>query len=66
MLVTHDIDEAIKLADRIAILKIGGILAQVDTPEDLLREPVDEFVADFLGDDRGSSGCRSCGSARPG
>jgi osmoprotectant transport system ATP-binding protein len=53
VLVTHDIDEAIKLADRIAILKIGGILAQVDTPEDLLREPVDEFVADFLGDDRG-------------
>jgi osmoprotectant transport system ATP-binding protein len=53
VLVTHDIDEAIKLADRIAILKVGGILAQVDTPEDLLRSPVDEFVADFLGDDRG-------------
>jgi osmoprotectant transport system ATP-binding protein len=53
VLVTHDIDEAIKLADRIAILKLGGILAQVDKPEDLLREPVDEFVADFLGDDRG-------------
>jgi osmoprotectant transport system ATP-binding protein len=53
VLVTHDIDEAIKLADRIAILKVGGILAQVDTPEDLLRDPVDEFVADFLGDDRG-------------
>jgi osmoprotectant transport system ATP-binding protein len=53
VLVTHDIDEAIKLADRIAILKVGGILAQVDTPEDLLRDPVNEFVADFLGDDRG-------------
>ena len=37
VLVTHDIDEAIKLADRIAILKLGGILAQVDKPEDLLR-----------------------------
>ncbi len=53
VLVTHDIDEAIKLADRIAILKVGGILAQVDTPEELLRSPADEFVADFLGDDRG-------------
>ncbi|HEY7070868.1 MAG TPA: betaine/proline/choline family ABC transporter ATP-binding protein [Acidimicrobiales bacterium] len=53
VLVTHDIDEAIKLADRIAILKVGGILAQVDTPEELLRDPVDDFVADFLGDDRG-------------
>jgi osmoprotectant transport system ATP-binding protein len=53
VLVTHDIDEAIKLADRIAIVKVGGILAQVDTPEELLRDPVDDFVADFLGDDRG-------------
>jgi osmoprotectant transport system ATP-binding protein len=53
VLVTHDIDEAIKLADRIAILRIGGILAQVGSPEELLREPADDFVADFLGDDRG-------------
>jgi osmoprotectant transport system ATP-binding protein len=53
VLVTHDIDEAIKLADRIAILKVGGILAQVGTPEELLREPAADFVADFLGDDRG-------------
>ena len=53
VLVTHDIDEAIKLADRIAILKVGGVLEQVGPPEDLLREPADEFVADFLGDDRG-------------
>jgi osmoprotectant transport system ATP-binding protein len=53
VLVTHDIDEAIKLADRIAILKVGGILAQVGPPEELLRAPADDFVADFLGDDRG-------------
>src|SRR5690606_22342603 len=53
VLVTHDIDEAIKLADRIAILKVGGVLEQVGPPEELLRAPADAFVADFLGDDRG-------------
>ena len=53
VLVTHDIDEAIKLADRIAILNIGGVLEQVGPPEELLRAPADDFVADFLGDDRG-------------
>jgi osmoprotectant transport system ATP-binding protein len=53
VLVTHDIDEAIKLSDRIALLKIGGIIAQVGPPEELLREPADDFVAGFLGDDRG-------------
>ena len=51
--VTHDIDEAIKLADRIVILNVGGILAQVGSPEELLRRPANDFVADFLGDDRG-------------
>jgi osmoprotectant transport system ATP-binding protein len=51
--VTHDIDEAIKLADRIAILNIGGILEQVDSPAEMLRAPRTDFVADFLGDDRG-------------
>jgi osmoprotectant transport system ATP-binding protein len=51
--VTHDIDEAIKLADRIAILNVGGVLEQVGPPVDLLRAPANEFVADFLGDDRG-------------
>jgi osmoprotectant transport system ATP-binding protein len=53
VLVTHDIDEAIKLADRIAILKVGGVLEQVGTPEEMLRAPASPFVADFLGDDRG-------------
>ncbi|HEX6165857.1 MAG TPA: ABC transporter ATP-binding protein [Acidimicrobiales bacterium] len=53
VLVTHDIDEAIKLADRIAILNVGGVLEQVGPPEELLRAPATDFVADFLGDDRG-------------
>jgi osmoprotectant transport system ATP-binding protein len=51
--VTHDIDEAIKLANRIAILNVGGILEQLATPAEMLRAPANEFVADFLGDDRG-------------
>ena len=53
VLVTHDIDEAIKLADRIALLRIGGVLEQYGPPEELLRAPASPFVADFLGDDRG-------------
>ena len=51
--VTHDIDEAILLGDRIAILREGGVLAQYDTPEALLEHPADEFVARFIGSDRG-------------
>jgi osmoprotectant transport system ATP-binding protein len=51
--VTHDIDEAIKLGDRIAVLRIGGKLVQFATPEHLLAEPADEFVESFLGYDRG-------------
>jgi osmoprotectant transport system ATP-binding protein len=51
--VTHDIDEAIKLANRIAILNVGGILEQVDSPAEMLRAPRSDFVADFLGHDRG-------------
>jgi osmoprotectant transport system ATP-binding protein len=51
--VTHDIDEAILLGDRIAILREGGVLAQYDTPERLLARPVDDFVARFVGADRG-------------
>ncbi len=51
--VTHDIDEAIKMGDRIAILREGGELVQYDTPERILAEPADEFVAQFVGADRG-------------
>jgi osmoprotectant transport system ATP-binding protein len=53
LFVTHDIDEAIKMADRIAILKPGGKLAQFDTPEQVLSNPADDFVAEFLGAERG-------------
>jgi osmoprotectant transport system ATP-binding protein len=53
VLVTHDIDEAIKLADRIVLLRLGGIVAQAGPPEELLRAPADDFAADFLGNDRG-------------
>jgi osmoprotectant transport system ATP-binding protein len=51
--VTHDIDEAIKMGDRICILREGGVLAQYDTPEAILARPADEFVAQFVGADRG-------------
>jgi osmoprotectant transport system ATP-binding protein len=51
--VTHDIDEAIKMGDRIAILREGSQVAQYDTPEQILTAPADEFVADFIG--RGAS-----------
>ena len=51
--VTHDIDEAILLGDRIAILREGGVLAQYDTPEAILERPADEFVERFIGADRG-------------
>jgi osmoprotectant transport system ATP-binding protein len=50
--VTHDIDEAIKMGDRIAILREGGVLAQYDTPSEILTHPADEFVAQFVGADR--------------
>jgi osmoprotectant transport system ATP-binding protein len=51
--VTHDIDEAIKMGDRIAILREGGVLAQYDTPQEILTRPADSFVAEFVGADRG-------------
>ena len=50
--VTHDIDEAIKMGDRIAVLKEGGHLAQFATPAELLMYPADKFVEDFVGADR--------------
>jgi osmoprotectant transport system ATP-binding protein len=51
--VTHDVDEAIKMADHIAILQRGGILAQYDTPAAILANPASEFVERFVGADRG-------------
>ncbi|HJQ07598.1 MAG TPA: ATP-binding cassette domain-containing protein [Nocardioides sp.] len=54
--VTHDIDEAIKLGDQIAVLQVGGKLAQLSDPAHLLAHPVDDFVADFVGRDRGYRG----------
>ncbi len=51
--VTHDIEEAVKLGDRIAVLAQGGVLAQHDTPAELLAHPASDFVADFVGADRG-------------
>jgi osmoprotectant transport system ATP-binding protein len=51
--VTHDIDEAIKMGTRIAILAEGGVLAQYDTPEEILAHPASEFVERFVGADRG-------------
>jgi osmoprotectant transport system ATP-binding protein len=51
--VTHDIDEAIKLGDKVAIFRVGGHLAQIGSPQELLDDPADEFVADFVGRDRG-------------
>ena len=51
--VTHDIDEAIQLGDRVAILNVGGIVEQYAPPADILREPANRFVEDFLGSDRG-------------
>jgi osmoprotectant transport system ATP-binding protein len=51
--VTHDIDEAVKMGDRIAILREGGVLAQYDTPDAILSRPADEFVERFVGVDRG-------------
>jgi osmoprotectant transport system ATP-binding protein len=51
--VTHDIDEAIKLGDQVAVLRVGGRLGQLADPAYLLAHPVDDFVADFVGRDRG-------------
>jgi osmoprotectant transport system ATP-binding protein len=50
--VTHDIDEAIKIGDRIAIMRKGGRLAQYASPAELLMQPADDFVEDFVGADR--------------
>jgi osmoprotectant transport system ATP-binding protein len=53
VLVTHDIDEAVRMGDRVAIFATGGRLAQFATPAALLAHPADDFVADFVGSERG-------------
>ena len=52
LFVTHDIDEAIKMGDWVAVMREGGHLAQYARPADLLGEPASEFVARFVGSDR--------------
>ncbi len=51
--VTHDIDEAVKMGDKVAVFAVGGRLAQFGTPAELLAHPADEFVEDFVGATRG-------------
>jgi len=51
--VTHDIDEAVRLGDLVCVLRVGGRIGQYDTPANLLAAPADDFVARFLGEDRG-------------
>ncbi|MGW6140145.1 ABC transporter ATP-binding protein [Streptomyces sp. NPDC055140] len=53
LFVSHDIDEAVRMGDRVAILAKGGRLLQYDCPERILREPADDYVARFVGTDRG-------------
>jgi osmoprotectant transport system ATP-binding protein len=52
LFVTHDIDEAIKMGDRVAVLREGGRIEQYATPAELLMAPANEFVEDFVGADR--------------
>jgi osmoprotectant transport system ATP-binding protein len=52
VLVTHDIDEALKIADRIVLLNVGGILEQYSSADELLAQPANEFVEEFVGEDR--------------
>jgi osmoprotectant transport system ATP-binding protein len=53
LFVTHDIDEAIKMGDLVAVMRTGGHLAQFGTPDEILANPASEFVARFVGADRG-------------
>jgi len=76
LFVTHDIDEAIKMGDLVAVMQQGGVLAQFAPPAELLARPVSDFVARFVGADRGLKGLslvrvrdvplRAAVTARPG
>ena len=63
--VTHDIDEAIKMGDRIAVMQEGGVLAQYAPPAELLMHPANEFVEDFVGADRALKRLVVAARARP-
>ncbi|MBZ2194874.1 ABC transporter ATP-binding protein [Occultella gossypii] len=56
--VTHDIDEAFLLGDQVVILATGGVIAQKGTPAEILANPASDFVADFIGADRGRRSLR--------
>lgn len=53
VLVTHDVDEAVRLADRLAVVNTGGIIEQFDSPANVLQHPANTFVEQFLGAERG-------------
>jgi osmoprotectant transport system ATP-binding protein len=53
VLVTHDVDEALRVADRIALMNVGGVIEQLATPDELMRDPANDFVKSFVGEDRG-------------
>jgi osmoprotectant transport system ATP-binding protein len=54
--VTHDIDEAVRIGEKVAVFRKGGVLAQYGTPAEVLRDPADDFVTSFVGRDRGYRG----------
>jgi osmoprotectant transport system ATP-binding protein len=54
--VTHDIDEAVRIGEKVAVFRQGGVLVQYDRPAELLARPADDFVAGFVGKDRGYRG----------
>ncbi len=56
--VTHDIDEAFVLADQVVIFRKGGVIAQAGTPAEILADPADDFVASFIGSDKGKRDLR--------
>jgi osmoprotectant transport system ATP-binding protein len=53
VLVTHDVDEALRVADRIALMNVGGVIEQLATPDELMRAPANDFVRSFVGEERG-------------